>query len=167
MLSRDTSQLQATRDGSFCAGVGSDHTEQDIPFDISIGLPLPGSPDSWEPFNPTFLGLGAPGIAQSRDPARSPDLWGSHDRQLLPSYHDVSAQAAAHCTATACSRASAGEDVVHALDSGPLHGSSTRCTEPFPETPQPRKCHLTLAMPMVCMSHARVHKKVTWHYPVT
>ncbi len=113
------------------AGVSSERAELGLHFDISIGLPLPGSPSSWEPFNPTFLGLSALGFSQSRDSAQSQDSWGSQNRQLLPSYHlmsstvsgeahaswaddvssdahhNVSANAEAHCTVAAHSSASA------------------------------------------------------------
>ena len=163
-----------------------------MPFDISIGLPLPGSPDSWEPFNPTFLGLGAPGFVRSPDPAQSPDLWASQDRQLLPPYylmssgssgvlhassavdvssdvhHDIKAHAAAQCTVTACCRASAGEAVVYTLDSCRLHGSSVGSMEdPLSQTPGPG----TLSS---CLCHAygmqSLHKgaqTVTWHDQMT
>ena len=127
---------------------------------------MPGSPDSWEPFNPTFLGLSAPGFPQSPDSTQSPDPWGSHNRLLTPSYHlmssaasgmahasaagdvssdahrDAGADAGVHCTITACGSASAGGGLPNALNSCRLQG----CKDGAPETPQAGKCHLTCHM---------------------
>ncbi|CAL5224868.1 g7626 [Coccomyxa viridis] len=182
-LSRRTiSQLRPFLLPGILDGASSGYTEQDVPFDISIGLPLPGSPDSWEPFNPTFLGLGAPGFVRSPDPAQSPDLWASQDRQLLPPYylmssgssgvlhassavdvssdvhHDIKAHAAAQCTVTACCRASAGEAVVYTLDSCRLHGSSVGSMEdPLSQTPGPGRQMGAGAGPGSNDDHVDVH----------
>lgn len=170
--------------GSHGAGYSSMHAQQGVHFDISIGLLLPGSSDSWEPFNPTFLGLGTPAFAQSLEAAQSSDLWGSQETQQLPSYHlmssvvsdmmhassaddassdaqcDASTHAAAHCTVTSRGRAAGKEDALHALDSCKPHGSSITCVEPAPETTELGRCNLTCAMRYSCIwMQALLHTK--------
>ncbi len=66
-----------TFDCCFCAGAVFDHAQQPAHFDLSIGLPLPGSLGSWEPFNAASLPLSAEDFTHSPEPPGIDSPWGS------------------------------------------------------------------------------------------
>lgn len=86
-----------------CAGAGLWDAQQGEVFDMSIGLPLPGS---LEPFNPTCLALTTPGFAQCPElPGSSSSLWGEQDDTSLPAQHSMSSSDPANPAQTALTSA--------------------------------------------------------------